>query len=230
MGKMILKADIPLSEPFHLIWRNIMAEYASKGVAGSGLGLGIAGTALGLLNGGFFNGFGGCLGGNGAAAMAVQGTYQVAISAKDAEIGQLKAERYADGVGVNTFKEALTAMDKRFDENRARIAALERLVAEGAVREEAMRGEIRLLRCQMQGAYVPGKLVMPADAICPEQMPRYNSWAVPTTPPKKPRKRRSRPLTTSLRRATATWTARSWTTSRTPGRSSAWLLAAITMR
>lgn len=26
-----------------------MAEYASKGVAGSGLGLGIAGTALGLL-------------------------------------------------------------------------------------------------------------------------------------------------------------------------------------
>ena len=28
-----------------------MAEYASKGVAGTGLGLGIAGTALGLLNG-----------------------------------------------------------------------------------------------------------------------------------------------------------------------------------
>ena len=34
-----------------------MAEFASKGVAGSGLGLGIAGTALGLLNGGrWFNG------------------------------------------------------------------------------------------------------------------------------------------------------------------------------
>lgn len=28
-----------------------MAEFASKGVAGSGLGLGIAGTALGLLGG-----------------------------------------------------------------------------------------------------------------------------------------------------------------------------------
>ena len=37
-----------------------MAEYASKGVAGSGLGLGIAGTALGLLNNG---GNGGVLGG-----------------------------------------------------------------------------------------------------------------------------------------------------------------------
>lgn len=37
-----------------------MADFASKGVAGSGLGLGIAGTALGLLN----NGVGGILGMN----------------------------------------------------------------------------------------------------------------------------------------------------------------------
>lgn len=177
---MVLKADIPLSEPFSFM-EVIMAEYASKGVAGSGLGLGIAGTALGLLNGGFFNGFGGGWGGNGTAAMAGQGAYQAALSAKDSEIGQLKAEKYADGVGINTFRESLAAMDKRFDENRARISNLERVVAEGAVREEALRGEIRLLRCQMEGTYVPGKLVMPADAICPEQMPRYNSWVAPTT-------------------------------------------------
>jgi hypothetical protein len=32
-----------------------MAEFASKGVAGTGLGLGIAGTALGVLNGGLGN-------------------------------------------------------------------------------------------------------------------------------------------------------------------------------
>lgn len=38
-----------------------MGEFASKGVAGSGLGLGIAGTALGLLN----------ANGNGAAFSAV---------------------------------------------------------------------------------------------------------------------------------------------------------------
>lgn len=38
-------------------------DYASKGVAGAGLGLGIAGTALGLLNGGLpglLNGWGNC--------------------------------------------------------------------------------------------------------------------------------------------------------------------------
>ena len=39
-----------------------MAEmYASRGVAGAGLGLGIAGTALGLLNGGLGNALGGIL-------------------------------------------------------------------------------------------------------------------------------------------------------------------------
>lgn len=114
--------------------------------------------------------------------MAGQGAYQAALSEKDALIAQYKAEKYADGVGINTFKEALSAMDKRFDENRARIGNLERVVAEAAVREEALKGENRLLRCQMQGTYVPGKLVMPADAICPEQRPRYNSWVAPTTP------------------------------------------------
>ena len=36
-----------------------MAEFASKGVAGSGLGLGIAGTALVVLNGGLGNILGG---------------------------------------------------------------------------------------------------------------------------------------------------------------------------
>jgi len=40
-----------------------MAEFASKGVAGSGLGLGIAGTALGVLNGGLGNLLGGIAGG-----------------------------------------------------------------------------------------------------------------------------------------------------------------------
>jgi hypothetical protein len=48
-----------------------MAEFASKGVAGSGLGLGIAGTALGLLNNGG-NG-GGVLGGTIANMMGTIG-------------------------------------------------------------------------------------------------------------------------------------------------------------
>lgn len=65
-----------------------MAEFASKGVAGSGLGLGIAGTALGLLNNGG-NG-GGVLGG------LFGNNNQATISALQAENGMLKAENYSD--------------------------------------------------------------------------------------------------------------------------------------
>jgi hypothetical protein len=43
---------VSLSKLLYFIRNIIMAEFASKGVAGSGLGLGIAGTALGLLNNG----------------------------------------------------------------------------------------------------------------------------------------------------------------------------------
>ena len=38
-------------------------KYASKGVAGAGLGLGIAGTALGVMNNGGFGGLGNLFGG-----------------------------------------------------------------------------------------------------------------------------------------------------------------------
>lgn len=151
-----------------------MAEFASKGVAGTGLGFGIAGTALALLNNGGGCGLGGLLGGGNCGGM------QVLVSEQAGQIARLAAEKYADGVGIATYKESLSAMDKRFDENRARISNLEKVVAESAVRETELRGELRNLYTYLNGHFVPGKLVMPADAICPEQMPRYNSWTAPT--------------------------------------------------
>lgn len=52
-------------------------EYASKGVAGTGLGLGIAGTALWLLSGGFGGGlFGNRFGAAGAAALGTESTVE----------------------------------------------------------------------------------------------------------------------------------------------------------
>lgn len=65
-----------------------MAEFASKGVAGSGLGLGIAGTALGVLNS--------SANGNGLLGGLFGGGNQNIISALQAENGQLKAENYSD--------------------------------------------------------------------------------------------------------------------------------------
>lgn len=52
-------------------------DYASKGVAGAGLGLGIAGTALWLLSGGFGGGlFGNRFGAAGAAALGAESTVE----------------------------------------------------------------------------------------------------------------------------------------------------------
>lgn len=73
-----------------------MGEFASKGVAGSGLGLGIAGTALGLLNA---NGNGGgLLGGllGGGCQNAQLGQALNALAEKDAKIAELTAMRYSD--------------------------------------------------------------------------------------------------------------------------------------
>jgi hypothetical protein len=76
-------------------------KYASKGVAGSGLGLGIAGTALGLLNGGLNGILGGCGNGwgNGWAAAPVNGcipSENMPVTRydaqKDARIAELETE------------------------------------------------------------------------------------------------------------------------------------------
>ena len=61
-------------------------KYASRGVAGTGLGLGIAGTALGLLNG---NGLGNLLGGgcnNGCSEDHFINRYEAGQSARIAEL------------------------------------------------------------------------------------------------------------------------------------------------
>ena len=63
-----------------------MAEFASKGVAGSGLGLGIAGTALGILNGGLGNLFTGTNGTCGCSEDHWVNRYEATQSARIAEL------------------------------------------------------------------------------------------------------------------------------------------------
>ena len=196
-----------------------------------------------MLNGGGFLGglFGG---GNAAAAMAGQGAYHAALSAKDAEIGQLKAERYADHVGASTFDRAIQLSnrnDEKINANlkeayqelvvtrerlatadanfkcladsvsgiKSNVADLNREVADMRVREQrtamrfdsvykaldcakrecgdaiALEAERRhaadqSIRCYVDATFVPGRLVMPREAICPEVMQRYNNWVAPT--------------------------------------------------
>lgn len=85
-----------------------MAEFASKGVAGSGLGLGIAGTALGVLNGGL----GGLLGGWGCNGSCGENTmvnrYELnqsgQISKLESEVALRDANIYNDQKLLEVYK------------------------------------------------------------------------------------------------------------------------------
>lgn len=131
-------------------------EYASKGVAGAGLGLGIAGTALALLGNGF-GGFGGLFGnGQAAAAMAAGGAGLAVMSQKDAEIAQLKSERYADRNTIDLYR----YVDAQFETVKSRLATLECQVNA----HTAMLGAITTVRIP-NSVLCPG--VPPVEVIHP---------------------------------------------------------------
>lgn len=147
-----------------------MGEFASKGVAGSGLGLGIAGTALGVLNSaangnGLLGGlFGGGWGNNAAGGLALN-----ALAERDAKIAKLEAERYGDTKGVEIYQQTLrdnqTLRDQVFSyitplsneaaANRERIAVLETQhkceVDKALLREQLIQAKLDNCCCQMNG-------------------------------------------------------------------------------
>lgn len=185
-----------------------MAEFASKGVAGSGLGLGIAGTALGLLNNGG-NG-GGVLGG------LFGNNNQATISALQAENSQLKAENYSDKNAKEVYMQSLTdnrrLRDETFaylkplaDESASNRVELAKLQAElkcccekQELREQIVLGKVNELALTTQAKFgcldgtianmmgTIGKItdtVVPISAVCPTPMAKYNSWTAPTNTP-----------------------------------------------
>lgn len=118
----------------------------SAGVAGTGLGLGIAGTALGVLAGGanglFGNWFGGCRGGwnnwnNGCGCYGVAADSRT-ISALESALANEKAERYSDQSDLKLFEDYTTRINaekQRVNDNfttifRELVDSRERLQAE----------------------------------------------------------------------------------------------------
>lgn len=110
-----------------------MAEFASKGVAGTGLGLGIAGTALALLNNNG-NGILGGLLGNGNANNAY-------IDSLNSRIAELQAEKYSDKVGIEVYKAARVS-DKEIN---ARFENIASEIADMRVREAQTAGKMDLI-------------------------------------------------------------------------------------
>ena len=136
-------------------------EYASKGVAGAGLGLGIAGTALGLLGGGLPGVLGGW--GNGAAVCSenmpvnrYEMNMQRDLTNKDMEIAYLKGRDAAKSDSLELYK----YVDGRF--NR-----MEHELADQRVFNATQISTISCIQGQIAQLYGLTKLVVPNGSICP---------------------------------------------------------------
>lgn len=147
-------------------------EYASKGVAGAGLGLGIAGTALGLMQNGSLGGIFGINGGN--CNNAYVSRYD---AEKDARIAQLETEvklRDANTYTLGEVNKMRNYVDAKFDAINAQLC-----------NQSVINAQVSANLCCLQNTVstLSGmtKTVIPINNVCPEPMQRYNSWIAPTT-------------------------------------------------
>jgi hypothetical protein len=151
-----------------------MAEFASKGVAGSGLGLGIAGTALGLLNNGglgnLFGGWNNCGCSDNMAVTRHELSMQNEIMTKDSKIALLESNIYTD--------QKLNDLRNYID---AKVGAVEGAINAQAVYNATNTATINCIQGQVAQLFALTKTVIPITNVCPQPMPQYNSWTAPTT-------------------------------------------------
>lgn len=150
-------------------------KYASKGVAGAGLGLGIAGTALGVLGGGLnglglFNNTARC----GCSEDHYVNRYEASQSARIAELEtEVKlrdANTYTDAKILDLYK----YVDGKFNGVEAQICQQSVVNAQVAANLSCLQNNVASLMALT-------KTVIPIDNVCPAPMPQYNSWTAPTT-------------------------------------------------
>lgn len=180
---------------------------ASKALGGTALGLAIPGTLAFLGNLGNMLGTGNySRGGNGVgygAAVAAETAVDSVMNSDTrtigclvSQLGQERAERYADNNGISLY-ERITALYKAEDEKtRDNLAILIAKVADMdkhiAVEEQRTTDNLAFLNQKIDdkqkqmfeyvnATFVPGVLKMPLDSVCPQPMQRYNYWVAPTT-------------------------------------------------
>lgn len=137
-----------------------MAEFASKSVAGSGLGLGIAGTALGLLNGGF----GGILNNNTCPGNQCVNRYELELEnkivSKDSEIALLKSNIYTDQKLTEVYSNLQGQINTMKDNQNA-------INMQQAVYNGTNTATINCIQNQVAQLQALSKLVIPNDSVCP---------------------------------------------------------------
>ena len=139
-------------------------EFASKGVAGSGLGLGIAGTALGILNssnngngilGGLFGG------GNNCSENCTVNRYELAQEQKIANLESQIALRDANIYNDSKMLELYKYVDGRF-------AVMNDKWTEQAVYNATNTATISCMANQIAQLQGLTKVVIPITNVCPQ--------------------------------------------------------------
>lgn len=147
-------------------------NYASKGLAGTALGTGIGGLALGLLNGNGGNLLGNLLGGNcGCGENAPVNRYEMhmqqALAAKDAEIGLLKSNIYTDGKLVELYTSLDGKISALAGEVRGNKDAQNAVNMQQAVYNGTNTAAFGCLQNQVNELLSLTKRVVPNGSICP---------------------------------------------------------------
>lgn len=157
-----------------------MAEFASNGKGNAALATGIIGTSLGgLLS------LGSGLLGNGIMGWNRMGAcnedhlvnrYELdkdqQIARLETENSLLHAEKHTDEKSLELYR----YVDGRFRE-------FEQAIAQQAVYNATNTSTIACIQGQVAQLQALTKCVIPTSSICPEPMPRYNSYVAPTATP-----------------------------------------------
>jgi hypothetical protein len=146
-------------------------DYASKGVAGTALGLGAGALGLELLRGGLGGILGGC--GNGCGSDHMVTRYEAQQSAR---IAELETEVKLRDANVYTLGE----VNKLRDYMETKFTAVNNQLCQQAVVNSQITANISCMQGQIATLMGLTKTVIPIASICPAPMPEFNSWTAPT--------------------------------------------------
>lgn len=149
-------------------------NFASKGVANTGLALGA--TALGLSVLGGNGALGGLFGGNcGCHENTAVNRYELSqekeIANKEAEIVYLRGRDAAKTDSLELYKYV-----------DGRLRGIESQICNQAVVNANITANISCMQTAIAGLQALTKTVIPIGNVCPEPMPAFNSWTAPTAP------------------------------------------------
>lgn len=174
-------------------------KYASKGVAGTALGIGIGGAALAALNSGLLKNIGGAnnsiSGGEAAAIAAIPAMASIAagVSAhgtcnEDHTVNRYEAAQAARIAELETevkLRDANTYTDNKmldmYQYVDGRLRNVESQICDQKVYNATNTATIGCIANQVAALSALTKIVVPADNVCPEPMPAKNSWTAPTS-------------------------------------------------